>query len=715
MSRDADLSHLAPVNPDPGKYQWVKGKVTGIDQEKAQRTHTVGVPFSMPGVIIFVHGVNSEGEWYHDASQELARGLNGRLGRNDLEQLFKDTKVDQDKVMARRYVSERDGQRVASPIIPFYWGYKCEDDQRKVVRGTDQFGMTPTWTDQYGNPLRADGAWGGGPFQNGGAALSSFWLPTGFRKNIAFGTIDVNSINPVVGRTLVDCPPRLYYAHAARRLANLVQDIRGHLPNEPINIVAHSQGTIVALCALFYLKQAGVRAADTVLLNSSPYRFDAQKTDYLSAADGWGTVQKEKELTETFAKAAAIVAEAAEGYPQPPQPKAEYNVQHQPRHAYDDAIYVHKPADAPLWQAEIGGMVQPPEAGRGEDGKPWWTLSKHARADTRGKLMVNFNPGDRVIGISTVAGMGWRGIPPKYMDKVGKNVQQRLFARGTNAEHNPPVGSKPTDKPLAYFYKQVAPVEPGEPRDGSGEWRYLDGSREDKMWKIASERFLLRLMPVHGDLGPNWKGEVEEVLINAPEVPRPLSLPQQFDGNYLMYDGREGEDPDGNAVAADAEQREDFEDDVTYQERQTVLDKDEKGLEWLRYETWEEVEKRRLQETGRIPVSPSNHAAILRFRNAQDGTSPVADVLSYDLTVGMGFAWHDEDYWRYLLDLADWKKSDPYYKDTKNGRPGGVLPASDKVMPPGIIARDTAHKLVSQTDGAQAGASQARPMARSQR
>ena len=53
-----------PVIPDPGKCQWVKGKVTGIDDKQAARTHTVGVPHLMPGITIFVHGVNSYGEWY---------------------------------------------------------------------------------------------------------------------------------------------------------------------------------------------------------------------------------------------------------------------------------------------------------------------------------------------------------------------------------------------------------------------------------------------------------------------------------------------------------------------------------------------------------------------------------------------------------------------------------------------------------------------------
>uniref|UniRef100_UPI003F69B79C T6SS effector phospholipase Tle3 domain-containing protein n=1 Tax=Pseudacidovorax intermedius TaxID=433924 RepID=UPI003F69B79C len=184
MSQDRDLSHLSCVTPDPGKCQWVKCKGTGIDDAYTQRTHTMGMPLSMPGVIIFVHGVNSEGEWYHDASGEFAKGLNQRLGRDDLKQLEKDSQGDQNKITAHRYLSRREGQRIPSPIIPFYWGYKCERTQRKMVRGTEQLGSTPAWTDMHGNPLRSDGAWGGGPFQNGGAALSSFWLPTGFRKDI---------------------------------------------------------------------------------------------------------------------------------------------------------------------------------------------------------------------------------------------------------------------------------------------------------------------------------------------------------------------------------------------------------------------------------------------------------------------------------------------------------------------------------------------------
>ena len=78
-------------------------------------------------------------------------------------------------------------------------------------------------------------------------------------------------------------------------------------------------------------------------------------------------------------------------------------------------------------------------------------------------------------------------------------------------------------------------------------------------------------------------------------------------------------------------------------------------------------------------VSPTNHAAILRYKSPTGGC-PVEHVLTYDLTVGPGYAWGDPDYWNYLLDLADWKCSDPYYLS-------GTLDESEKIWPKGITTR----------------------------
>lgn len=44
------------------------------------------------------------------------------------------------------------------------------------------------------------------------------------------------------------------------------------------------------------------------------------------------------------------------------------------------------------------------------------------------------------------------------------------------------------------------------------------------------------------------------------------------------------------------------------------------------------------------------------------------------ITVGQGYTFGDADYWQYLLKLADWKVSAPYYHT-------GVMPAQRPYSP----------------------------------
>ena len=350
MDNDLIISTLKRVKPDQGKAQWVEGKITGIAKDEAVRTHTVGIPHLMPATIIFVHGVNSEGEWYRDAAAQFSKGLNERLAREDLKPLALE---EHDKHRFRR-INEK-SERVRSPIIPFYWGYSANRRSpdgkyldKRCMRGRDN-----TWQDNYGNSLRQDGTWGGGPFQNGTTNLLSFWQ-SGYRRHILNGIIDTALLNPIIGRELQDCPDRQYYVHAARRLANLVMTIRQDFPNEHINIVAHSQGTMIALCALFYMDAQApaangtkLRGPDTVLLNNSPYRFDTRITDYLMAAQGVHDVQTEAARLQTFVNAARIVQNAVEGFPHAPAPDAECTHQPAARQAYDGCAYIHQPPSNP--------------------------------------------------------------------------------------------------------------------------------------------------------------------------------------------------------------------------------------------------------------------------------------------------------------------------------------------------------------------------------
>src|SRR6218665_2036225 len=112
-----DISSIQAVGADPGKFQWIKTRGSGIHSEEAKRTHLAEVSYLMPGVIIFVHGVNSEGEWYEDAAKRFALGLNTRCGRDDLEPLA------EKGLRIPRFPRENKGTRPRSPVIPFYWGY----------------------------------------------------------------------------------------------------------------------------------------------------------------------------------------------------------------------------------------------------------------------------------------------------------------------------------------------------------------------------------------------------------------------------------------------------------------------------------------------------------------------------------------------------------------------------------------------------------------
>ncbi|MDF9346863.1 hypothetical protein OH693_13045 [Escherichia coli] len=107
-------------------------------------------PLQLPGLIIFVHGVNSEGEWYDYAERSLCAGLNQRLGlegehglkENNYEGGFfvnsdkseggwehtYEIEGSQKKWVSgpRKITKGGDGR---SPVIRFYWGYRAADNE----------------------------------------------------------------------------------------------------------------------------------------------------------------------------------------------------------------------------------------------------------------------------------------------------------------------------------------------------------------------------------------------------------------------------------------------------------------------------------------------------------------------------------------------------------------------------------------------------------
>ncbi|QGV96310.1 hypothetical protein F7P05_07445 [Klebsiella pneumoniae] len=81
--------------------------------------------------------------------------------------------------------------------------------------------------------------WGGGPFQNGTNNLHSLWSEKGFKERV--GGVKVQWFNEDKDRLLTNAPPRKYYAHAAKRLADMVDSIRNKYPKDTVTIISHSQ------------------------------------------------------------------------------------------------------------------------------------------------------------------------------------------------------------------------------------------------------------------------------------------------------------------------------------------------------------------------------------------------------------------------------------------------------------------------------------------
>lgn len=116
------------------------------------------IPPQQPGIIIFVHGVNSEGEWYESAESGLIAGLNERLHRTDLE--------------AREWVKPKARAKnplsANSPIIHFFWGYRTPDGEMRkwlVPLRDSSSRRESAWQEDY--KPKPPVYWGGGPFQNG--------------------------------------------------------------------------------------------------------------------------------------------------------------------------------------------------------------------------------------------------------------------------------------------------------------------------------------------------------------------------------------------------------------------------------------------------------------------------------------------------------------------------------------------------------------------
>lgn len=345
----------------------------------------------LPGIVIFVHGVNSEGEWYDAAEAALCQGLNERLRRDDLTP---NRYAGADPVTGQ-YRPRRLERAGRSPVIRFYWGYRAPSGNEGAHRVPLRNAHGANFWLPEGHLGSGPWFWGGGPFQNGTNNLQQLWSDAGFRRRLL--GIDLQRFNPEWERELHDAPPRTYFAHAAQRLAGLIDKIRDTAPRDTVSIVSHSQGTLLALAAVALCRR---RAPDAVFLMNSPYALDDKLTDYLTCGNARPT---EGARVRTFQAIAARIR----------QDRREFTAMQ-------------------LAQLRVSG-----------DGKAGWPCRPgQPERDNHGRLHVYFNPHDRVIGARPIQGIGWQGLPDALLAESGDTVRQRMLARGT------PCGDAPGVKPF---------------------------------------------------------------------------------------------------------------------------------------------------------------------------------------------------------------------------------------------------------------------------
>lgn len=372
---------------------------------------------AMPCIVILVHGVNDVGEAYQNQDEGLCRGLNRRLGRNDLQPHTWQSE--------KHMISDVEGKVARSPVIPFYWGYKpvehseWEKDQKRYrdeldhkhddtdlaydtyqqddkniihAHADESIDNLNNWLDK-----ECDNTKGGGTFANATTNIPDMFGPgaNGFALGLV-GEFSRSFMNEGDwSHPIYNNPHRIYQAYAARRLADLIIAIRQNKKTETdtINIVAHSQGTIITMLANMWVKAEGFTPADCVILNHSPYSLENR---WLENAQP-GNQQTDAARQQTLAHFCALMAQ---------------NSLYQQGAGSHTKGYIQKLTDT--------GCLSPIAN---------WDDPQFNR-NNFGMVYNYFCPNDHVVSMTPIQGFGWRGVPDKIRAGLGHNFWQRVYCKG---------------------------------------------------------------------------------------------------------------------------------------------------------------------------------------------------------------------------------------------------------------------------------------------
>lgn len=432
-----------------GEYYWesmYSPESNAVRAEAQLRPH-------LPGIIIFVHGVNSEGEWFDSAEAALLAGLNKRLGRQDLRP---------NKYYEKSELTHQIEEEGYSPVIRFYWGYRAADGHEKdyLVPLRDKTGKS-VWIKEDEGQWKSPQYWGGGPFQNGTNNLPQLWQTWGFKRSVWAGPIPVNvqALNTEWDRQLQDAPAREYYAHAANRLAKLIDKIRNKYPRDTVTIMSHSQGTMVAMAASLLCK---TRAPDAVILMNSPYALEDKATDTMTSGNYRPTNQARVKTLINLIK------------------RIEKDKQLLTSSDFED-LRVGATSDKQPWAPNVSIPT---------------AQGNISERDNHGRLYVYFNPHDRVMGSTALQSIGWQGVSNDIVKAYGNVLKQRMLAR------NLPCGDTPGSKPFGTLPDmQIADSKTGKTKP------FWDGNRK-----------VMGITDLWAKPDPK-----QTVLVNGEAVPEPLT------------------------------------------------------------------------------------------------------------------------------------------------------------------------------------------------
>ncbi|CBJ35733.1 membrane protein [Ralstonia solanacearum] len=688
----------------------------------------------LPGIVIFVHGVNSDGEWFTAAEEGLCKGANRRLGRLDDQVAFKDGQLKpvhyiegltpdgflNPDMSAKTYILPDPSY---SPAIHFRWGYKANKEELKAF-GDKIF-------------LNEQNYWGGGPFANGCTALPDLWHEG--LDTRAFGFISLQGMNPT-NRPLYRTPPRAYGVLAALRLAKLIESIRKKQADVPITVVCHSQGNMVGITAAFLGDRmpevkdpwckSGRCVADAYVLANAPYSLEKS-----IGMDNWA----QRETQDGAGR----------------RGRETHSARTQTLKAFFDII--RKRADGEMDAAEIDeemANTRTSESG----GKPFNATDDRKthglNGKTYGRVTLYSCPHDQVISATTVRGIGWRGMSDAEVKATGGAgvFTQRVFASGFTVGHwnsdKPPVYDTWKDdwrhgksETSGFWYPRSPTAKFGLVRALSGNetvWGTVATTAvAPVLYIVTLATSALNMMRVNADPPEGWKVTADAPKLDEPFTPQAIrygKVASVTDGS-AHSDFNEGNDPQSaarSADKADADRRTDdpydnykgkqadmaaqgdvgteaaqrYEDHaiVRMRARRTgnhawvdkdgrVIGEDGSGEMPEGYKDWQTKQVVEILDSGKNN-NPSNHSTIM--------TNPMhaEKALAYDVAIGVNYLTLEEMNelrieadWRFGKGLDDDHPNKiyaQYFKDGSLGEthdPLHVWVRDDKEakMPPGIV------------------------------